>query len=231
MSIGQLNMMLPNRSKGAIGNRRLRLGLPALTPKQPDLSSSKDLYYILGVVLGDGSVGKEGRNYTIKLNQTEKDFAQTFKSALTRIGLHPSCFTVERPPPSKKLQYVVKANSIIFHKWFKSLTLRDIERMVGQRDDFMISFVKGLYESDGGVSYYKPNHRRIDFYSNKRELLELAQRLLRHLGFRPKLYSRARTGGFKPRPNFLRWQLRLVGNPQTDRFLGMVKPCIKNEVR
>lgn len=106
---------------------------------KPDLSPSKDLTYILGVCLGDGSVFyvENNRSYLVELTVIEKDFALSFKRALKRIGLNPSISDAGKTVAGNDL-YRVRAHSLVFYKWFNELSLDQIYEVVSQKRSLLM---------------------------------------------------------------------------------------------
>ena len=46
---------------------------------------SKELAYVIGVMLGDGSLKRHSRDYDIKLNTIDIEFAETFSNMLAKL--------------------------------------------------------------------------------------------------------------------------------------------------
>jgi len=189
------------------------------------LTISDDLAYIIGVLLGDGSVSscKDG-HYTIQLSVTSKKFALEFFSSLKRIGLNPHIAVFPPPKPSrlrngkviipKKKQYRVRAYSKKFVLWFKKLTFEEIERMLNCKM-LQAAFVRGIYESEGNIRKDSRGNRRIVIANTNLELLKLVQKILYKWG----VYA---TISDSPK-----YQLRFFRSKDIQNFLKITRPCIK----
>lgn len=194
---------------------------------KPKLSPSPELAYVLGVILGDGSVSYNEKKYRyrIKLDATDKAFVEFFKDTLEKIGLHPSRIKPMKQRKKKhKTKYRVIATSKRFAKWFKGLILEDIEKIVSADEESKISFIRGFYESEGSC---RPDTRwkRPYYYlriGNTNEALSiLFKSLVKDFGFETSLYSGLYESGIK-------YEVRVLGGEEeTHRFLKLIKPCTK----
>jgi len=190
---------------------------------KPDLSPSKDLTYILGVCLGDGSVFyvENNRSYLVELTVIEKDFALSFKRALKRIGLNPSISDAGKTVAGNDL-YRVRAHSLVFYKWFNELSLDQIYEVVSQKKVFTYAFLRGLFESEGSIK--DSRGRLIVVSSTEREIIEMVEKILSNLGFK---YHRETVG-----KGGMGWQVRIKGiRDEKVRLLDAMNPCIKKHLR
>lgn len=185
---------------------------------RPKLNLSKSLTYILGVLLGDGYITiykrKDGARYKVGLNVKDKIFAIRFLNALKEINLKPNLCQ------DAKLLYRVGAYSKIFVEWFKNLNLTRIEHLVDKKKCYMISFLRGFYESEG---YYNSNNKTISISNTDKEILKLVSKFLSKLNIFSKIY-----GPYK-KENGWRDEYCLVITKRKDskRFLRLIKSCIK----
>lgn len=186
---------------------------------RPNLEPSQELAYVLGVLLGDGSVFPINSNssYAIQLMCTSKDFVKSFAKALKQIGLHPCFFDAPQQNPNWNKQYGVKGHSVIFGKWYKTLTLSKVKSLLQTRK-MVVSFLRGLYESEGHTDTPTPNSRRVNISNTDPELLALAEDLVRSLGYKVSLH---RAGG-KERDLYIRGHCE-----DKEKFLREIDPCIK----
>ena len=185
-------------------------------PLKPNLSNSKELAYILGVLKGDGYAGRYQKNkgfeHRIGLKVVDRVFAVAFFRGLRAIGLNPSY----RP---YKGYHIVEACSKLFYDWYKSLTLDNIENFCSG-DKF--SFIRGFYESEGCLSGSRRENGKVYFElkmtNTDLALLSLIQRILKKLGFDFKLYK------YREREVY---DLRLYKQGEIGRFIDTIRPCIK----
>jgi len=191
---------------------------------RPNLKPSRELAYILGVLLGDGTVTYNGKNgYVVKLKTKDYTFANEFVLMLKKIGLNPVIYTEKVSKYNKNWNdcYVVRAFSKIFYKWYKSLTIDDIIRIVkGYEKDF----IRGFYESEGSIWKRNDNNQlRIRIVNTNHKLMNAICSMLRELGFNCKLRSRL---GSKRQA----YEITIEGNNVVSRFFRIINPKIKNVV-
>jgi len=193
-----------------------------------DLKPSKDLAYILGVLLGDGWVSKKkgiGRysgNYLIGLGVTSKEFAQNFREKLRKIGLNPFIYKRElnKQNPRWKDQYIVEGTSKEFYLWYKKLSLIDLKEIIG---GFETDFIQGFYESEGSLGYRTKNNWRLNIYNSNKVIIDLVRRLMKKLRFKSSCYE-SKLEGKKTM-----YSINLLGGmKEVKRFLFLIKPVIKN---
>ena len=189
----------------------------------PLLKVSSELSYILGVYLGDAWIYKYKHSYFIGLDTVDFKFAKSFCSALKRIKLHPSVFK-----KSNREVWRTIASSKIFFNWLKNLSSEDIKKIALA---YPLSFLKGIYESEGCISrnYDKRVNKlylSVVIVSCEKETIELTQNLIIALGLRPRLNLTRKKVPFKPI-----WVLSINRQSEVKSFLALVKPCIKNTTR
>jgi len=186
--------------------------------KPINLSSSKALAYILGVLLGDGCVYKDSKwRHVIKLRVTDKAFAESFMRALREIGLNSRLDIEQRKGYSREV-YVVRAFSASFYDFYSSLSLEDIRKLVS---GYELDFVRGFYESEGSIGRRVDGRPRIRITNNDLELLRLVKDFMEDLGIRCFIYSHSNGRAFV---------LEITGRSRVRKFLDMVKPHIKNSI-
>lgn len=218
-----------NHSPKAISHKIRRLSLWKGNLVKPRLYMSSNLAYVLGVLKGDGStsIHKDG-HYTVQLTVTNKIFAQTFYNALQKIRLNPHISGPNFIKPSKlksgkiitpkKGRYRVRANSKTFVEWYKTLTLSKISIAFSKKKEFESAFVKGFYESEGCLRANKRGNRRICIANNNLDLLKLVQRILKRWKIDASIH---------PNSDGHNQLLEFYRTLYIDKFLRIVKPCIK----
>lgn len=150
------------KSIAAVWQKAQQLNLRILE-KEFDRSPSPTLAYILGVVYGDGSVGKFRKrkkerkwaggefSYKVQLQVVDKEFAESFKAALENIGLNPHLSKVVPKRTNERNRWGVVANSKPFYSWFKNLTYEDVWLFLKTRE-MKREFIRGFYESEGSLA-------------------------------------------------------------------------------
>ncbi len=191
----------------------------------PNLTPSKELSYLLGILLGDGYVDK--RNNRITLCVTSKVFANEFWTTLKSIGLNPVKDEIN-PKDSqykRKKLYRVYARSKIFVEWYKKLNLKIIESDFLTTKEFQKEFIRGFYESEGSLyrdKRYK-NCWTLSITNTDKKLIELINRLITNLGFKTSLSS----SRYRKKEVFY---LRILGGTkEVRRFIKTINPVIKNK--
>jgi len=169
--------------KNNITNKRARNIIPKLT-------SSSDLAYIIGVLLGDGYISKP---YSIRLKVRDKIFAQQFKKSLEKIGLRSTLIT-------RGIFYRTSASSKFFVSWFT--TKEDFSNIIFTNRATICSFLRGFFDSDGCFGIYtqkyyrKKDNKVVDsitykatFFNTNLNTLVLAKKCTKTLGFNSKIYG------------------------------------------
>jgi intein-encoded DNA endonuclease-like protein len=186
-----------------------------------NLEPSCELAYILGVLLGDGSAPNPGRQ--IRLRVTEYSFAKSFYDALRKIGFRPKITVEEQRGLGNKPLHVVTAASTDFVKWFKSLSMGDIERITLKSKDYASQFIRGFYESEGNFNCGKVGNPRAIMSNTKAERIELVAKAMRFLGFRAYIQG--------PYPYETGYKYYLsTARPETVSFIQEISPCIKGGI-
>lgn len=162
--------------------------------KEDSKKLSNDLAYVLGVVAGDGYAGyyrsDHGTRGIISLGVTDKDFAEAFKMNLDRWSGHKS-----------KLQktsrdYLVTLNSVDIAKFIKSFDLKEI---LFSNREMKALFLRGLFDSDGGVigknlDYRRNAKRWIHFFNNNKKIISLVMSILNEFCIDYSINSRVHSG-------------------------------------
>jgi len=142
---------------------------------------SKELAYVIGVVQGDGSVSKvkpkniHGYEYVIQLATIDKEFAETFSRAMSRLlGVNYHKLWWDEKEKEWRVVYKSKA----FYTWYKKSEkqgLQGFKKYIEHDIETVRYYLKGLYDSEG--SNYR--NKYIYLYNSKKELLKYVQYLLR----------------------------------------------------
>ena len=209
----------------------------AYTPRFIEINvlPSRDLVYVLGVIKGDGCVHikKNSRSGITQLAQIRFDFAKTFEGALKNLGFNSNTFIQTRVKTNysdkPKPRFVTYGYSYKFARWYKQLSLGDIEKILSNNLEYIRAFIRGFYESEGTNGIYLRENNRTSWTVNIRgtngELFDLLERLLTKLGYNFKRFYLHRGGTWKP------IHLLSSGNrEQNYRFINEIKPCIKNQI-
>jgi len=205
-----------------------KLGIPVQkhdNKQYPNLEPSPELSYILGVLDGDGSVSSDGH---IQLGVKDYKFAKEFERALKAIGLRAK--VKERNNWNKSLKrqehgWKCQAYSVVFVRWYRSLTREQKEEIVGQ---FPEKYLKGFFESEGTYIVNTNGGVLVHFSNLNYELLLKVQRLLATLGYKSRIYETKVKGHFSGREKTA-YKLNLLGSSEKKHeFIKRIKPVIKN---
>jgi len=122
---------LYNKPKPSVLKRLHDFNIPRRTPSETmrlncpgDLSPSDDLYYFLGVMLGDGCFCKTGKyGYYINLSANDIPFIESFKTSIENLGLKYKTYTRKHRNPNHKDTYSVVTHNWKFYTWLDNLTI------------------------------------------------------------------------------------------------------------
>lgn len=179
--------------------RDLKPNCPQSQIKNISLRPTRELGYLCGLILGDGSIYKreKTRNYLIFLGTTKKEFAGIIIDAMRRVGLNPGLYKImqtRRFPNGEirtDLMYHIFANSKVVYEalspYKKPRDLWEVPKFL-TTDESLLGFFQGIYDAEGGVGNRKePNHTsyQIRLHSKHRASLEQIDFLLRRFGISP----------------------------------------------
>jgi len=183
---------------------------------------SKELFYILGVIMGDGSVTmikqRRGYMYVISLGAIDKPFVDEVSDTLEKIGLHPYKHIEERKLPRKRL-YRVRAQSKAFFIWFKTIDYRWI---LDADMGYIYSFLKGMYESDGSLDIGKKGIK-VRIRNVNATLLLTIKKMLERLKYHPTFFTMKKDCLKSGR---LYYAVNLNRKNEVKNFLKEINPCI-----
>jgi intein-encoded DNA endonuclease-like protein len=156
---------------------------------QVNLTNSKELWYVIGVLFGDGSAYsyrhhqcKNAKFFRIELDCKDREFADEFFKCCKAIGLHPFLTTRKSETTKQGFQWKVYTNSKTFVEWFEKfkLTYRAIPTLPKK---YKIAFIRGVFDSEG--CKYK-NSAKIT--NTKVWWIGLVREILNSLGFETSAY-------------------------------------------
>lgn len=218
-----IEMSIPTirKKERKLGLRRYWKGLG----KPFDSTPSPTLAYVIGVCQGDGTICKSGRHYVVQLGVKDKCFAESFRVALSKIGLSPSRIYPYQPSGNRSRMYVVMASSKPLYEWFHNLAVDKIEEFLESKE-MKEEYIRGLYESEGSFSVRGKHQWDLTICcSTNRKLLEFLQKVAEALGFSTKISKEMVS---KLRGRIIKsFNLRLMGGTEMIKeFLRRIEPCI-----
>ncbi len=155
----------------------------------PSLKQNGDLAELIGALLGDGNIFKFPRTEALTLasNAKNKGFIQRYSSLIQKIFLkkprinkpYRGCVRIRlyEKNLSKRLNFPAGAR--------KNQNIK-IPLWVLKNRNFLIKYLRGLYEAEGSFCVHKPTSTYKFLFSNKnKSLLKNVYQSLRFLGFHP----------------------------------------------
>lgn len=140
---------------------------------------TKELCYVLGVILGDGNASQR----RLLLSATDKDFVLAFKKNLEKWSKYKTTFSSRYIKPDekikkRKLQWFCYLNSIEIEKFINNFDYEKIENNLHK-----INLIKGFFDSEGSFSKdyeliaYNKNYDKLKFISGFLDDLGLDNRI------------------------------------------------------
>ena len=135
--------------------------------------TTKELCYVLGVILGDGNASQR----RAILSATDKDFVETFQINLEKWSEYKTTFNKRYIKPDKKikrrkLQWFCYLDSIKIEKFINSFDYNKIKEK-----HHKINIIKGFFDSEG---HFSKSYELIAYNTNY-EILNLISKLLTDL--------------------------------------------------
>ncbi len=147
------------------------------------LRPSKELAYVIGVVLGDGYTTRERRtvksynNIRIGLYVKDKEFAEEFSRCLAKVLDRRLIKPRTRTRYGKSKRYVVEVRSQTLYELLKKpVDLDKLRQYIEHSEDCMAAFIRGFADSEGSVS----KSGQIRIANTDRVLLKYIKDLLEH---------------------------------------------------
>lgn len=167
--------------------KAIKLGI--LKTNYPPFKKDGDLAELIGVALGDGNIFKFPRTeaLTIASNAKNKGFIRRYSSLIQKIFLkkpkinkpYGGCVRIRlyEKKISERLNFPTGAR--------KDKNTR-IPRWILDNKNYLIRYLRGLYEAEGSFCVHKPTYTYKFFFSNRNaSLLNNVYRSLKILGFHP----------------------------------------------
>lgn len=150
----------------------------------PDLTIDDQFAWLVGVLLGDGSVFRAtAKEYVVALNVIDAEFVDQFETVLSDIGLVPSRYDTD-------YMRSARACSKKFYTWWERQTPEDFIRIA---EAYPASFVRGIYDSEGGLHYSELNNSfRLSITITEKWILDFIKRVteesIGHVFYGPNYY-------------------------------------------
>lgn len=162
----------------------------------PQFRQDESLAFLIGMVLGDGSIYKFPRTERLSIalgtdkpdlirfveNIVEKVFKKKPKIYKSR-GVRMVRVSIHQKQISKRLQ-VPDGN--------RSDSITGISPWVWKKEKYLIACLRGLYEAEGSLSIHLPTYTyNFSFSNTNKKLLKDVERALKRIGLHPEIRSNA----------------------------------------
>jgi intein-encoded DNA endonuclease-like protein len=201
-------------------------------------SFDEDFSYVAGVILGDGHIGETRKERRIPcqyvaLTNTDLDFVTEFAQKLSNL-IGPGTAKIRSTViPHYKLRYSYRRHS----HWLYTMLNRPVPEIFQDTKSLMF-FLKGLFDSDGCISYRKVGgrlYKHVIFYTTTTDIKDTIQQILETIGIRYSIYvTRTRKKKLKDghwlipnNPNY--YQIRLSTKQAIERFAELIPPLIPHK--
>lgn len=171
--------------------RKIQIKKGFIKTNYPPLRESGDLAELIGVILGDGHIGKFPRTegLTISSNSNNHGFIERYSKLVAKL--------FNKQPYIAKVSRLINCTRIRIYQ-------KDISRRLGipagkrgkikieipgwilKEKIFLIRWLRGLYEAEGSFCIHKPTYTYKFLFSNRNiSLLKGVYQALKILGFHP----------------------------------------------
>lgn len=158
-------------------------GVNQFTTPKPNLGASYELSYLLGVLKGDACIyetrHKKHYEHIIQLAVIDKEFAEYFVEVLEKIFCR-RVSIINYRDDRDRLFYKVIIRSKEFYEWYKSKTAEELYKIA---EPFSNAFIKGIFDSEGNLCYFKTKYRDkiylspvVRLCSSDKNLIEVVQK-------------------------------------------------------
>lgn len=156
----------------------------------PELIKNADLAELIGVILGDGHIRKFSRTEELSIfsNSNNPGFIKRYSELIQKIFNHKPAITYHGNKNCTRIriyQKYIATRLGIPYSPRGSLNIK-IPSWVLTDTEFIIRYIRGLYEAEGSYCVHKPTYTYKIFFSNKNiSIIKNVYRLLKKLGFHP----------------------------------------------
>lgn len=226
LTINEVGKIL-NIAPQTVFDRLKRLGIKTCSEKKINYQNKRtdvnfpkkrteELAEFFGIMMGDGSLSKN--QVMVTLGSKENSYVQYVQRLMC------SLFKTKVSASTRKTGYKdVYIGSVELSKWLVSegLVFNKVKKQVGvpkwvlQKDEFMISFLRGFFDTDGSV--YKLRYGIQVSYTNRSlPLLEATRCMLKKLEYSPSKESI--------------FKIYLTKKADLERFLYEIRPSNKQKL-
>lgn len=156
----------------------------------PQLRRTGDLAELIGVIWGDGYIGKFPRTESLRIvsNSNNLGFIERYSDLIENVFDKKPAVAHRRS--SGAVDITIYENHISKRLGVPSGSKKDknmrVPRWVSANRQYIIRYLRGLYEAEGTFSFHKKTYTHKFIFSNRNEsILSTVERLLKKLGFHP----------------------------------------------
>jgi DNA-binding transcriptional regulator WhiA len=156
----------------------------------PALKKDENLAELLGVILGDGHIEKFPRTECLRLvsKASRRGFVDYYSNVIEKVFHKKPSIYLRKNTRAVDIRIYEKqiSNRLGIPTGSKRNLLYEIPKWILNNEEYIIRFLRGLYEAEGSFSTHKPTYTYKFIFSNKNDsLLNIVEKLLTKLGFHP----------------------------------------------
>ena len=154
------------------------------------LEKNGDLAELIGVALGDGHICIYPRTEELRLisNSNNQGFIQRYAGLMKKIFKKKPYIIKSRFTNSTKIGFYEKfiSERIGVPSGARKYLKIDVPKWILKNEEYIVRYLRGLYEAEGSFCVHKPTYTHKLFFSNRnRSMLNNVYNLMKILGFYP----------------------------------------------
>ncbi len=175
--------------------RKIHAGGRALR-RYPPLEKKAELAFLIGLTLGDGSLGRVSRTESLRITLgTDKPSLVEYAAGIIREVFHKEPY-IRKRKNSACVDVGLYQNDLGRRLGIplgsKRKLMIVLPRWISKKQEFVTAWLKGLFEAEASLSIHKPTYTYNFSFSNRNpSLLRNVRECLARLGFHPEVRSNA----------------------------------------
>lgn len=156
----------------------------------PTLIKDGDLSELIGVILGDGHIWKFPRTDELSIfsNSNNPGFIKRYSRLVQKIFNHKPAVSNHGKGNCTRIRIYQKNIAIRLNMPYspRGLLRISVPKWILRKDEFIVRYLRGLYEAEGCYCVHRPTSTYKVFFSNTNtSILNNVFRLVKKLGFHP----------------------------------------------